>query len=132
MISLLFRRRKLLDDPKALGLWGERYAGRFLKRKGFLLLEGGFTRKTGEIDLVMADREGGIVFVEVKTRRSEDFADATSAITHHKKMRLARTAKQFLAKHRLEERPSRFDVVTIVLGEEGRPQLNHYERAFVP
>jgi Holliday junction resolvase-like predicted endonuclease len=45
---------------------------------------------------------------------------------------MLRAARYFLTIHNIENRPFRFDVVTIVLGRKGRPQIRHYENAFVP
>ena len=48
------------------------------------------------------------------------------------KNRLKKTARYFLASNDIQDRPCRFDIVTIVLGRTGRPQIRHYENAFVP
>ncbi len=132
MMGLLLNRRKLLADGKLLGRWGEKRCGRFLKRKGLKKLAQNFSCRTGEIDLIMVAPDGAIVFVEVKTRAGEDFAPAESVITPAKKAKLSRTARYFLTIHNIEDRPFRFDVVTIVLSQTGRPQIKHYENAFVP
>ena len=95
------------------------------------MLARNFSCKTGEIDLVMVDTDGSIVFVEVKTRADEDLGTAESAVTTAKKARMSRTAQYFLATHNIENRPFRFDVVTIVVGRKGRLQIRHYENAFV-
>jgi len=132
MLGWLFNRRRLLADRERLGLWGEKYCEKFLKSKGFRKLSRNFCCKTGEIDLVMVDSDGSIVFVEVKTRADEKFSPAESSITTAKKVRMSRAAQYFLATHSIEGRPFRFDVVTIILGQKGRPQIKHYENAFVP
>jgi len=80
----------------------------------------------------MVDKDGGIVFVEVKTRANEDFSQPESAITGVKKTRMIRAARYFLSSNDIDGRPFRFDVVTIVLGEKNRPQIRHYENAFTP
>ena len=128
----LFNRRRLLADRERLGRWGERRCEKLLKSKGFRKLARNFSCKTGEIDLVMVDNDGGIVFVEVKTRADESFGPAESSVTTAKRARMSRAARYFLATHNIENRPYRFDVVTIVLGRKGRPQIRHYENAFVP
>jgi len=103
-----------------------------LKRKGFRRLARNFSCKSGEIDLVMVDGEGCIVFVEVKARADERFGEAEDAVGYAKKVKLARAAKYFLATNKIDDRACRFDVVTIILGEKGREQIRHYENAFVP
>ena len=80
----------------------------------------------------MVDSDGTLVFVEVKTRANEDFSPSESAITKPKKTKMLLTTRYFLAANNIEDRPYRFDVVTIVLGEKGPVQIRHYENAFVP
>jgi putative endonuclease len=125
-------RNKLLTDKALLGRWGEKRCERFLKRKGFKNLARNFSCKTGEIDLIMVDTDGSIVFVEVKTRADESFSPPEAAVTSAKKTKMLRAARYFLSIHNIENRPFRFDVVTIVLGQKGRPEIRHYENAFVP
>lgn len=80
----------------------------------------------------MVDADRTIVFVEVKTRADESFGPAESAITAGKKTKMVRTARYFLATNQIEDRPLRFDVVTVVLGQEGPVQIRHYQNTFVP
>lgn len=131
MFNLLVNRRRLLADRARLGRWGEKRCEKFLKRKGYRSLTRNFHSKAGEIDLIMVDGDGTIVFVEVKTRADESFAETESVITPDKRMKIIKTARYFLSAHQIEDRPLRFDVVTIILGEKGREQIRHYERAFV-
>jgi putative endonuclease len=124
-------RDKLLQDPGRLGRWGENQARRFLQSSGFTTIARNWRFDKGELDLVMADGNA-IVFVEVKSRADENFAPATTAITAKKKGTLLRTAKHFLRQYNLSDRPLRFDVVTVILGKIGKPQIKHYRNAFVP
>jgi len=132
LFGWVLNRQKLLADAKLLGKWGEKYGRRFLKRRGLRPLAHGFSCKAGEIDLIMAEPDRTIVFIEVKTRADEKFASAETSVTAPKQTRLARTAKYFLAVHKIEDRPCRFDVLTIVLGQKGKPKIKHYKNAFVP
>jgi len=129
---LLLNRHKLLADRELLGRWGEKRCQRFLKRKGLKTLTRNFSCKTGEIDLIMVAPDRTIVFVEVRTKADETFGSVESSITAPKKARLARTARYFLATNNIDDRPFRFDVVTIVLGPKGTPQIRYYKNAFVP
>jgi putative endonuclease len=129
---VFLRRRKLLSDRARLGQWGEKRAEKLLRGKGLKVLARNVFCKTGELDLVMVDTDGTLVFVEVKTRADEGFAPAEAAITPAKKRRMTRAAHYFLACHDLRDRLYRFDVVTIVLGYSGRPEIRHYENAFAP
>jgi putative endonuclease len=131
-MGMLLNRRRLLADRRLLGRWGEKRCERFLKRKGLKKLTQNFSCKSGEIDLIMVDADGTIVFVEVRTKADEQFEPVESSITRPKKARLLRTAQYFLATRDIEDRPFRFDIVTLVLGRTGREQIRHYENAFVP
>jgi len=121
-----------LADKELLGRWGEKRCEKFLKHKGLKTLTRNFSCKTGEIDLVMVESDGTLVFVEVKTRANEDFGPSESVVTKTKQTRMLRTARFFLATNNIENRPFRFDVVTIVLGDKGPEEIRHYEKAFVP
>ena len=132
MFALRPKREKLLADYKLLGRWGEKRGEKFLKTKGFRKLARNYSCKTGEIDLVMVDIDGSIVFIEVKTRASETFTPAEAVVTPAKKTSLFRAARYFLATNNIEDRPFRFDIVTVVLGKAGREKLNHYQNVFVP
>jgi len=121
-----------LADRTLLGKWGEKRCEKFLKRKGLKPLARNFSCNTGEIDLIMVAPDRTIVFVEVRTRADEKFASVESSITSAKKAKLLRTARHFLATGNINDRPYRFDVVTIVLDKKGPEQIRHYENAFVP
>jgi len=129
---LLLNKQKLLTDRERLGRWGEKRCEKFLKKKGLKTLTRNFSCKTGELDLVMVDTDGTIVFVEVRTKAASDFATPEDSITKPKKTRLLRTVRYFLATNNIQDRPYRFDIVAIVLGQSAKPKINHYKNAFVP
>ncbi len=129
---MLLKKRKLLADRERLGRWGEKHCEKFLKRKGLKTLTRNYSCKTGELDLVMVDADSTIVFVEVRTKADSDFASPEDSITTPKKTKLLRTARYFLATNNIEDRPFRFDIVTIVLDKNDRPEIKHYKNAFIP
>jgi putative endonuclease len=124
-------RKKLLADPHRLGRWGQNRAETFLKRHRLRTLARNFAFSGGELDLVMGDDNGTIVFVEVKTRRDETFILAVAAVNAKKRRHITRTAKCFLKQFKISDRPLRFDIVTVILGDRGKPQIQHYPNAFV-
>jgi putative endonuclease len=129
---MILNRRRLLSDRARLGRWSEKRCERFLRRKGLRTLTRNYFCKLGELDLVMVDGGGAVVFVEVRSRTGEDFGPPEVTITSGKRERLKRAARHFLAVHKIEDRPLRFDIITLVLGPAGPPQIRHYENAFVP
>jgi len=125
-------RGRLLNDRARLGRWGERRCERYLRSKGLRTLTRNYACKAGELDLVMVAGDGTIVFVEVRSRADERFGPVEATVTLAKRKRVGRAARHFLATHRIDDRPLRFDIVTLVLGHRGPPQIRHYENAFVP
>lgn len=132
MLLLPWLRKRLLENPKRLGRWGQNRSQKYLTRRGFKTIARNYAFTGGELDLVMADANGTIVFVEVKTRRNEDFAPARAAVNTKKQQKMTRTAKRFLREFKISDRPLRFDIMTVILGDKGDPVIQHYANAFVP
>lgn len=112
------------------GAWGERVARVYLERQGYHTIETNFRSRFGEIDMIAAYGEY-IVFIEVKTRKSDRFAAAREFVTPAKQQRITATAALWLRQHPSGLQP-RFDVVE-VYGEQGTakvPRINHLENAF--
>jgi putative endonuclease len=114
-----------------LGPHGEKIGARFLKRLGHRVLKKNYRCPVGEIDLVTADRDT-LVFVEVKTRRSDEAADPEAAVNFHKRRQITRVAKFYIAQARAEHLPARFDILSIVVPEKGEPEIEHFVNAFGP
>lgn len=114
-----------------LGLEGEKLAERFLRRSGLRILARRYATPVGELDLVARDGET-IVFIEVKTRRDRRLADPQDAVGLPKQRKLLSAAQWFLHRKRWEDRPCRFDVVSIVLPLQGGPEIEHFPEAFLP
>jgi putative endonuclease len=112
---------------RLLGDRGERAAARYLRRHGMRIITRGYDTAWGEIDLVAREAET-LVFIEVKTRRRGDPAEA---VTPEKQRRLTMAALHFLRRHNLLEQRSRFDVVAIVWPDDRKPpQIEHIRDAF--
>jgi putative endonuclease len=118
--------------PPPLGLRGEREAARFLRRLGYLTIAKGHRDRIGELDLVVVDGRT-VVFVEVKTRRSQDATHPSEAVDADKQRRLTRLALNYIKRHDLLDYPVRFDVVAITWPENARrPLIEHFKNAFEP
>ena len=81
------------------------------------------------IDLIAVDG-GTIVFIEVKTRQSQAAGHPAEAVGADKQRRLTRAAIAYLRRHRLLDRPARFDVVAVTWAEGHRPAIEHIKNAF--
>ena len=114
-----------------LGRQGEREAARFLRRRSLRIVERNYRCPVGEIDLIAVDGDT-LVFVEVKTRRSDRWQDPVDTVTAVKWSKVERAARYYLAGRRESDRPYRFDMVTVVWPSRGRPIIEHLEDAFVP
>ncbi|MFH1798086.1 MAG: YraN family protein [Candidatus Omnitrophota bacterium] len=101
-----------------VGRLGENIAKKFLRSRGFHILEENFSAPFGEIDLV-AKQENYIVFVEVKARTSLRFGEPLAAITKQKQRHILRNCQYYLKRHNLVDQPWRVDAIGIELG--------HYE-----
>ena len=106
-------------DRLALGRAGEAAAAAALTARGYLMLRRNVRTRFGEIDLVAA-HGSEIVFVEVKTRTTNDRGRPFDAIHPAKQRRLARLALSFIHGRRMEDRSCRFDAVAVCLTPEGR------------
>ncbi|MGJ8662210.1 MAG: YraN family protein [Marinicella sp.] len=95
------------------GFEAEKLASLYLQKSGLKLLENNFLTKAGEIDLVM--QEGScLVFIEVKYRASDAWANAAEAVTRQKQLKIIKAAKYYLQKkHASVQVECRFDVIAI-------------------
>ena len=115
-----------------VGAWGESLAAAYLKKKKYKIVASGYRCRFGEIDLIAVDKRY-LVFVEVKLRKTNNFADAKDFVDFHKQNRLRTTAEIYLSQNPTELL-TRFDVIEIYapLGiETARPEIHHLEDAFV-
>jgi putative endonuclease len=109
---------------------GEKLAAKFLRHKcGFKVLLRNFKAKHGEIDIVCRDKDT-LVFVEVKTRASEEFGTPADAVDRDKKFHLSKAALEYL---RLLDNPDilfRFDIVEVVMNGDNVQDIRHIPNAF--
>ena len=113
------------------GAWGEALAADYLRRKHYKLIASGYRCRFGEIDLIVSDRKY-LVFVEVKTRKSAEFARALEYVDRRKQERIRLTASMYLSQNSTQLQP-RFDVIEIYAPEgtaTKHPEIYHLEDAF--
>ena len=119
------------DTRRAIGVKGEEEAARFLARSGYAILEKNVRTRAGEIDLVAKEGKT-LVFVEVKTRK--DVAEAEppqAAVNTRKQNRLGKLAHGYLRSKRIRQTPCRFDVVSVIINDEGGVKaIRHIPNAF--
>jgi len=110
-----------------IGKIGEAFAAAFLEQNGYRLVAANLTLPVGrnrrdavitaELDLVAYD--GAVLrFVEVKTRKSDWFASPEANVDRHKRRQIARASREYRQMFGIQDEPYRYDVITIVLGED--------------
>ncbi len=118
------------DTRRATGVRGEEEAARFLARCGYAILDKNVRTRAGEIDLVAKEGKT-LVFVEVKTRKDLAGDPPEAAVNTRKQNRLGKLAHGYLKLRRLREMPCRFDVVAVILNDEGGVKaIRHIPNAF--
>ena len=116
---------------KITGAWGEALAAEYLRRKRYEIVAVGYHSRFGEIDLIVQNRKF-LVFVEVKLRKSGDFAAPREYVDRNKQDKLRMTASMYLSCNPTKLQP-RFDVIEIYAPDgaaTAKPVINHLEDAF--
>lgn len=117
-------------EKREIGQAGENAACVYLSKKGYLIENRNFRTNFGEIDIIAADSNGCRVFVEVKTRKSRNFGNASEFVDYRKQDRVRRTALAYCG----GETYMRFDVIEVYYHLEGNrmvtDEINHIEDAF--
>lgn len=110
------------------GREGEALAVKFLKKKGYKVLEKNFRTRFGEIDIIAADH-GTLVFVEVKARSGARFGSPMEAVGARKQSHLTLAANIYMEEHGIIDKSVRFDVVGI-LGNGTDTKIELIQNAF--
>lgn len=120
------------SEKLSLGVRGEALAARYLEAHGYRIVLTNFkvpvgrnragAAVTGEIDIVALEHRT-LCFIEVKTRRSEDFAPAIAAVDKQKMRQITRTARVFRRLFAVTDMAIRYDVVTILAPRNAEPKI---------
>lgn len=125
-------RNKPLPRHVVFGQWGERQAAQYLRRQGYRILYRNFVPPGGgEVDLVCRDKpEDTLVFIEVKTRASEERGRPADAVDYDKQRRVARGAMAWLRLLNYPDIRFRFDIVEVLATSETAPAITLIRNAF--
>lgn len=109
-----------------MGEWGEELAAAYLLEKGYVVLERDWRSGHRDIDIIARKNEL-IVFVEVKTRRNDEYVSPQLAVDKNKQRNLLLAINHYIKSRRINN-PFRFDVITVI-GSFGciNPQIEHIE-----
>ena len=117
--------------PAPLGKRGEDLAVKHLKRAGYRILER--NAKLGRFEIDVIAREGDtIAFVEVKTRRSNAFLEPEVNVTPTKQQHIRRAAAMYISRQNDPTLYYRYDIVSVVMPDEGAPHVTIIRDAFRP
>lgn len=129
-LDRLLLKYRFYQSDLSLGDRGELVAERFLIRQGMKIIDRSMMNDFGEIDLIAADKRT-IVFVEVKTRKSDLAGNPAEAVDERKQAKITSAALAYLKKHDLLEHESRFDVVSIIWPHSDElPEVEYFANAF--
>jgi len=119
------------EQPEHLrrGELGERAAKKHLQKLGLKFLTANFRSERGEIDLIFRD-EDCLVFVEVKTRSSEEWTRPAAAVDARKKRLLSQTALDYLRLLKNPQVKIRFDIVEVLLKDGEVNEVRHLPNTF--
>ncbi len=115
---------------KDLGNKGEKIAERYLRKKGFKIIEMNYRNRFGEIDIIAKD-EGCIVFTEVKTSGTLDFSAPETWVDERKQARIGKIAQYYLAEKDVSDVDCRFDVIGIRIQNGKKDEIEHISDAFM-
>lgn len=101
----------------SLGKKGEDIAVAHLKKLGYKIIIRNYRGRLGEIDIIARDKDT-LVFIEVKTRKTEEFGNPKEEVTRRKRHQISKVALEYLKRSGLSSVKARFDVVAIKLDRD--------------
>lgn len=114
------------DSTHCKGERGENLAAEHLLGLGYEIICRQYRSRMGEIDCIARDRDGTLVFIEVKSSSNDSAASPLHWVTSSKQRTIFKVAKQYLAEHGIAFSPCRFDVIAITRGK-----IAHIRNAFI-
>ena len=125
-------KRASVSSTTSLGERGEAMAAEYLTERGYRLVVNNFkvpvgrnskgVSVTGEIDIIALDGDT-LCFIEVKTRRSDEFTPVITAVDLRKQRQITRTAKVYRRIFAIRDIEYRYDVVTVLVPNNTEPTI---------
>jgi len=121
----------VLPYCQQIGSLGERIAAEYLHASSYRVIRRNYRKRVGEIDIVALDKNGELVFLEVKARSNQRFGAPYEAVDSTKQQKLIRTISSFLQENQaLAQRNFRIDVLSIRLDFSNRQAaIEHIKHA---
>ena len=116
-----------MDNKILIGKFGQKLAAEFLQKRKYSILQENFYARFGEIDLV-AQKDGQIIFIEIKTRLSCEFGLPEDSLTKAKSEKIREAALEYLDKKQINNENYRFDLIAVQIDKiRKRAQIRHYK-----
>ena len=115
-------------SQRKIGILGEGVAEKYLQQNGYTILEKNYYYNHGEIDIVAKDGNV-LVFVEVKSRKTDQFGKPEESVTPKKQELLRRTAEGYVSSKNVGEMECRFDVVSVIM-KNGKTECELLKNCF--
>lgn len=112
------------------GKRGEGLAADLLRQKGYEVIEQNWRFSRAEVDIIARDGEV-LVFLEVKTRRTQLYGHPAAFVTLKKRRFLADAAQEYMRMIAYEW-AFRFDIISVIIPQGGKPMIEHFPDAFFP
>jgi putative endonuclease len=121
----------MLTDRQKLGVWGEDLACNFLKKHGYRIIKRNYQVRQGEIDIIAQEKDDELIFVEVKTRTSNQFGFPEESVGYKKQVRMFRTINVYF--QNFQELPYyRVDIISIEVNlQKKNLKIRHYKNAVI-
>lgn len=123
---------EILTQKRITGNKGEALAVKFLKREHYKIIKTNYLGNGHEIDII-AENKDALVFVEVKTRNSHTVGlrepRPSVSVTPEKQRSIISASKGFIFSYRTKKK-IRFDVIEVLLSENGGYEICHIQSAF--
>ncbi|MCI8277769.1 MAG: YraN family protein [Clostridia bacterium] len=111
-----------------LGNKGEEIASRYLEKNEYEIIARNFKCAKGEIDIIAKDKED-IVFIEVKTRRNENYGKPVDSVNFIKQKHIKEVSKFFMYLNNIKDFSIRYDIIEIYK-KENKFLINHLKNLF--
>lgn len=116
-----------MAEHNNLGRDGENAAASYLEDNGYKILDRNWRSGKKEVDII-ARKEEEIIFVEVKTRCNNDFAEPEDAVTPQKVRNIIVAANNYIKQYKIDLEPH-FDIITAI-GQHNTFRIKHLKDAF--
>jgi len=113
---------------REFGEWGEQIAVDYLNNHNVKIVDRNIRTNYGEIDII-GQKDGVLIFFEVKARRTEDFGNPEDAVNYIKQEHIRNSALEFFQTNQEIEMDWRIDVIAIYVDKKNKLQIRWFKNA---